>query len=134
ENGADCSTRPTAVNWLAFSQALLQVSKQSAPNYALQIQTRLGRLTLVVVADNFFGSAQQAWLQRTLNDADTGSIATLVAKHHPVTGTRIGPPAPWSIIQTHKYSLVMTADTQHYYHDTTPPSRRTVICGPGGAN
>ena len=94
ENGADCSANASDVNYAAFAQALRSVSKETAANYALQIQTRLGRVTVVVVADNFFGAAQQAWLQSTMTDADTGSIATLVAKHHPVTGSRTGPAGP----------------------------------------
>jgi hypothetical protein len=129
----DCSSNTSDVNYVAFSQALQTVSKQSAPNYALQIQTRLGRVTVVVVADDFFGTAQQAWLQSTLTDADSGSIATIVAKHHPVTGSRTGPAAPWNVIQGHKYSLLLTAHNHDYEHSTSL-SGRSVICGLGGAN
>ncbi|MGZ6142232.1 MAG: metallophosphoesterase [Myxococcales bacterium] len=130
----DCSSHTTDVNYAAFAQALQQVSKETAPNYALQIQTRLGRVTLVVVADNFFGTAQQAWLQGVLTDADASSIATLVAKHHPVTGSRTGPAGPWNVIQNHKYSLVMTAHNHDYEHDASALTGRSVICGLGGAN
>ena len=134
DNGQDCSTRPDDPNWKAFSAALGAVSKQSEPNYALQIQTRHGRVTLVVIADNYFGPDQRAWLERVLSDADSGSKATLIAKHHPVTGSRSGPPAPWQIAQNHKYTLVMTAHDHKYTHSTSTLGGRTVICGLGGAN
>lgn len=130
----DCSAKPSDANYAAFLSALSQVSKQSSPNYALQIQTRLGRVTLVVIADNSFGTAQQAWLQSTLTDADTGSIATIVAKHHPMTGSRTGPGAPFNIVQQHKYSLILTAHDHQYGHDQTAFGGRSVICGLGGAN
>lgn len=130
----DCTSKPTDANFAAFSQALKAVSKEDAPNYALQIETRLGRVTLVVVADNYFGAAQQAWLSSVLTDADVGSIATLVAKHHPATGSRTGPAAPLNIVLQHKYSLLMTAHDHQYSHDKTNLGGRSVICGLGGAN
>ena len=112
---------------------LAQVSKQSEPNYALQIQTRHGRVSVVVVADNYFGADQQQWLERTLSDADAHSVATIVAKHHPVTGQRTGPPAPWQIIQNHKYTLLLAAHDHNYQHPTAFAGR-TTVCGLGGAN
>jgi len=130
----DCSANPADANYTAYSQALKQVSQQEAPNYALQIQTRLGRVTLAVVADNFFGATQQAWLESTLADADANSTVTLVAKHHPGTGQRTGPAAPWRIINQHKYSLLLTAHDHNYQHNQTAFSGRSVICGLGGAN
>ena len=134
ENGADCSARPTDANFSAFSKALARVSGQSLPYYALQIQTRLGRATVVVVADNYFDATAQAWLERTLSDADRGSKYTIISKHHPVTGSRMGPLGPWQVIQNHKVSLILTAHDHTYTHDKQALGGRTVICGLGGAN
>ena len=132
--GADCSTRPDDPNYKAFSAALLKISKQSKPNYALQIQTRKGRVTVVIVADNYFGAPEKTWLEATLTDADAKSVATIVAKHHPVTGSRTGPPGPWQVIQGHKYTLILSAHDHSYSHEPTAFAGRTVICGLGGAN
>ena len=134
ENGADCSARPTDANFSAFSKALARVSGQSLPYYALQIQTRLGRATVVVVADNYFDATAQAWLERTLADADRGSKYTIISKHHPVTGSRMGPLGPWQVIQNHQVSLILTAHDHTYTHDKQALGGRTVICGLGGAN
>jgi hypothetical protein len=134
ENGADCSARPTDANFSAFSKALARVSGEALPYYALQIQTRLGRATVVVVADNYFDGTAQAWLERTLADADRNSKYTIISKHHPVTGSRMGPLGPWQVIQNHKVSLILTAHDHNYAHDTQALGGRSVICGLGGAN
>src|SRR5262249_43405631 len=57
----DCAATPWDPNCPPSRPARQQVPKQSAPTYALKTQTRLGRITLAVVADNSFGTAQQAW-------------------------------------------------------------------------
>jgi len=134
EGGQDCSANPTDVNYSTYLAALKQVSKQTSPNYALQIQTRLGRATIVVVADNSFAAADRTWLESTLSEADRNSKYTIIAKHHPVTGSRTGPPAPWQVMQNHKFSLVLQAHDHDYAHNTTAYSGRTVVCGLGGAN
>ena len=134
EGGQDCSANPNDVNYSTYLAALRQVSKQTSPNYALQIQTRLGRATIVVVADNSFGAADRTWLESTLSEADRNSKYTIIAKHHPVTGSRTGPPAPWQVMQNHKYSLVLQAHDHDYAHNTTAFAGRTVVCGLGGAN
>jgi hypothetical protein len=136
EGGKDCSANTTDVNYSTFLAALQQVSQQAQPNYALQIHTRLGRATVVVVADNSFSSADQAWLARTLADADANSKYTLIAKHHPVTGTRPGPAVVWQTIQPHKYSLLLMAHNHDYEHSgsNVTSDGRGVICGLGGAN
>jgi hypothetical protein len=136
EGGKDCSANPADVNYSTFLAALSQVSQQRAPNYALQIQTRRGRATVVVVADNSFSAVDQAWLEWTLADADLGSAYTIIAKHHPVTGSRTGPAAPWQIISKHKYSLLLMGHNHDYEHkgSNVTPDGRGVICGLGGAN
>ena len=134
ENGADCSQNHADVNFAAFSKALQTVSGQSLPYYALQIETRLGRATVVVVADNYFDATAQSWLEQTLADADRRSAYTIVAKHHPVTGSRMGPLGPLQVIQRHKVSLILTAHDHRYSHDTVSFGARSVICGLGGAN
>jgi hypothetical protein len=131
----DCSANPNDANYSTYMAALKQVSKQDKPNYALQIATRHGRATLIVVADNSFSAADQQWLERTLADADANSKYTIVAKHHPVAGSRIGPPAPGRIISNHKYSLLLMAHNHDYEHSgSNIGSPRQVICGLGGAN
>jgi hypothetical protein len=136
QGGKDCSANLADVNYQAFLAALRQVSGQQSPNYALQIQTRLGRATLVVVADNSFSADDQSWLEQTLADADRASKYTIVAKHHPVTGSRPGPPAPWRILSRHKYSLLLMGHNHDYEHSgaNVTPDGRGVICGLGGAN
>ena len=133
---SDCAGQTGDVNYAAFLAGLKQVSKQVSPNYALQIQTRLGRATVVFVADNSFDSAAQDWLASTLADADVNSKYTIIAKHHPVTGSRSGPPAIWAVIQAHRYSLILMSHNHDYEHtgQSVPSDGRGVICGLGGAN
>jgi hypothetical protein len=133
---SSCTGYSTDVNYTTFMAALGQVSKQARANYALQIQTRLGRATLVVVADESFSSTDQSWLDSALADADAHSKYTIVAKHHPVAGTRMGPTAPWQVISAHKYSLILTAHNHDYEHSGSNvlSNGRAVVCGLGGAN
>ena len=134
EDGADCSSTPTDANYAAYIAALQTVSHEKLPYYALQIQTRLGRATLVFIADDFFDATAQSWLQDTLTDADANSVYTIIIKHHPVTGSRTGPAAPNTVLESHKYSLILTAHDHDYAHSTSQFGGRSVICGLGGAN
>ncbi len=134
EGGADCSANPTDANYAAFIAALAQVSHETMPYYALQIQTRFGRASFVFIADDFFDAAAQSWLENTLTDADANSVYTIIVKHHPVTGSRMGPTGPLTVLQSHHYSLILTAHDHNYAHNTTQFGGRSVICGLGGAN
>jgi len=134
ENGKDCSTNQGDVNYVQYMRALRDVSKKDLPYYSLNIETRLGRVALVVVADKYFDSTAQAWLERTLTEADARAKYTIVAKHYPLTGSRQGPPGVANLIKSHKYSLILTAHNHNYFHERVEYAGRHVICGLGGAN
>lgn len=99
DTGSDCSAAPDDANFKTYAAALKQVSHQDLPYYALQIQTRLGRATFAVVADNYFDAPASRWLEATLQDADARSAYTFVVRHHPMTGSRSGPPGPLQVIK-----------------------------------
>src|SRR5712692_1476856 len=132
---ADCSGAVGALdaNYNAYLEALRQVSKHDRPFYKIDITTRLGLARLVFVADNFQSAEQKAWLESTLAEADRIAKYTIIAKHHPIYGSRMGPLWTWQIIQNHKYSLILTAHAHVYFHPTQA-SGRSVVCGLGGAN
>jgi len=132
---ADCSGPAGASdpNYAAYLAALRQISNQERPFYALDVQTRLGLARIVVVADNVQGAEQRAWLEGTLAEADRIARYTIVARHHPIDGSRSGPAWAWEIARRHKYSLILTAHAHAYAH-SGEASGRAVICGLGGAS
>ena len=130
----DCSASPGDANFTAYSEALKLVSQQPLPYYKLDIQTRLGLARIVFIADNYGDAAAQAWAESTLAEADRVARYTIIAKHHPVTGTRIGPQWAHDVVLRHKYSLILTAHAHNYSHDTSAYGGRSVVCGLGGAN
>ena len=135
-NGTDCSgsAASTDNNFVAYSAALKAVSQQSLPYYKVDVQTRLGLMRLVMLADNYADQTAQDWAETTLAEADRIAKYTIVARHHPVTGSRSGPQWSWSVIQKHKYSLILTAHNHSYSHDAATLGGRSVICGLGAAN
>jgi hypothetical protein len=132
---ADCSGAAGTLdaNYRAYLAALEQVSKRDQPFYLIDIQTRLGLARLVFVADNLQSAEQRAWLESTLREADRIAKYTIVAKHHPIDGSHMGPPWAWAIIRKHKYSLILTAHAHTYAHPAAA-SGRSAICGLGGAS
>jgi hypothetical protein len=120
---------PHDANFAAYLAALARPQ----PYYATDVQTSLGLARFVVIADDSWGPAQSAWLSSTLADADAQARYTIVARHHPVTGTRTGSPEIVSILQQHKYALVLTAHNHDYQHDTSSWGGRSAVVGLGGA-
>ena len=116
-------------NFTAYLAAL----KRPLPWYSADVQTQLGLARFAVVADDSWDAAQQAWLERTLSDADARARYTIVVRHHPVTGPRIGNPQIVSIIAAHNYSLILTAHSHTYARDPARFGGRSVIVGLGGA-
>jgi hypothetical protein len=133
---SDCSgfVGTLDANYQAYLAALRQVSKHELPYYKLDFATRLGLARIVVVADNVQSNEQKSWLESTLAEADRIAKYTIIAKHHPVTGSRMGPLWAWNTISAHKYSLILTAHSHAYAHETAAVGGRSVICGLGGAN
>ena len=120
---------PHDPNFAAYMTAL----KRPQPYYFNDVQTSAGLARFVVVADDSWDATQSAWLSGTLADADARAKYTIVARHHPVTGTRSGPPEVLSILQQHKYSLLLTAHNHDYEHDTSSWGSRSAVVGLGGA-
>ena len=116
-------------NFAAYMSAL----GRPQPYYATDVRTSAGLARFVVVADDSWDAAQSAWLSSTLTDADVKAKYTIVARHHPVTGTRSGPPEILSILQQHKYTLLLTAHNHDYEHDTASWGSRSAVVGLGGA-
>jgi hypothetical protein len=120
---------PHDANFAAYMAAL----KRPLPYYANDVQTSLGLARFVVIADDSWNPAQAAWLQSTLADADARAKYTIVARHHPVQGARTGAPEILSILQQHKYSLILTAHNHEYQHDASTWQGRSAVVGLGGA-
>lgn len=120
---------PHDANFAAYMAAL----KRPLPYYANDVQTAIGLARFVVIADDSWNPAQAAWLQSTLADADARAKYTIVARHHPVQGTRTGAPEILSILRQHKYSLILTAHNHEYEHDTSTWQGRSAVVGLGGA-
>jgi hypothetical protein len=127
-----CLPGSSDVNYHAFTQALAPIS--SLPYYSFNVQTSAGLATFVVIADSAWDATQQSWLNSTLTTADQKAKYTIIARHHPIDFTGLQAPAEWTIIQSHKYSLMLTGHTHEYKHDTyLDHSGRTLRIGNGGA-
>jgi hypothetical protein len=115
--------------------AYMAVLGRPKPYYSFDVRTTApaGLARFVVVADDSWGPEQKAWLSSTLADADLHAKYTIVARHHPMTGSRAGNPDIVSIIEAHKYSLLLTAHNHDYEHGTDHGGRAVVI-GLGGAS
>ncbi|HUJ24918.1 MAG TPA: metallophosphoesterase [Myxococcales bacterium] len=137
---ADCSAHPTDANYTAYQEALATLSRQSLPYYKVDVQTRFGLARLVFIADNWYDSTAQGWVENTLADADAHAKYTIILKHHPIAETigslRTGPTWSYDLITSgrHKYTLVLTAHAHDYDHPTADYGGRSLICGLGAAN
>ena len=127
--GACFAGAPHDANFAAYMAAL----QRPQPYYSLDVSTSLGLARFVVIADDSWSAAQAAWLESTLADADSKAKYTIVARHHPVTGTRTGVPEIPAAIARHRYSLVLTAHDHSYSHSKSEWNGRTVVVGLGGA-
>ena len=128
-NGAyGCYGTSADANYDTYMSAL----GRPKPYYSVDVHTGSGLARLVVIADDSWNSAQKAWLEATLADADTKAKYTLIARHHPVVGTRMGNSEILSAIEAHKYSLILTAHDHQYSHGVDHGGRAAVI-GIGGA-
>jgi len=117
-------------NFTAYMAAL----KRRLPYYFADVQTSLGKARFVVIADDSWDAAQAEWLESTLAAADGTARYTIVARHHPVTGgERNGNPRIVQTIARHKYSLILTAHSHVYAHDTEAFGGRSAVVGLGGA-
>jgi len=133
----DCSSALSAAtdtNFMAYMAALPTVSHQTQPYYSIDINTSLGLVRLVFIADNYASSDAQSWLESTMADADARAVHAIILKHHPYSGSDTGPSWMWATLAAHRVSLMLTAHEHDYSHDTTALDGRTVICGLGGAN
>lgn len=118
-------------NYVAFMQALAPIA--SKPYYSFNVETSLGRVSFVIIADNAWDSVQQQWLEAALTDADAHAKYTIVARHHPEGDTSVTTnPASMAIVRQHKFALFLTGHTHDYHHQTTDNGRDVVI-GTGGA-
>ena len=117
-------------NFAAYMAAL----KRPLPYYFTDVQTSLGLARFVFIADDSWNNAQAAWLESTLADADARAKYTIIARHHPVQGTRTGNAAIVAAIQRHKYALILTAHNHSYSHDTASFGARSAVVGLGGAS
>src|SRR5205085_7252709 len=110
--------------YTAYNEALASLSQQALPYYKVDVQTRLGLARLVFIADNWYDSTAQSWVENTLSDADAHAKYTIIVKHHPIAETvgslRIGPTWSYNLITSgrHKYTLVLTAHAHDYDHPT----------------
>ena len=124
-----CFAGRTDANFDAYMAAL----GRALPYYFADVQTSLGKARFVMVADDSWNAAQASWLESTLSEADATARTTIVARHHPMTGSRSGNPQIVAAIGRHKYTLLLTAHSHLYAHDTSSFGGRSVIMGLGGA-
>ncbi|HWE24680.1 MAG TPA: metallophosphoesterase [Myxococcales bacterium] len=115
-------------NFAAYMAAL----RRALPYYFTDVRTALGKARFVVVADDSWNAAQADWLESTLAAADTEAAYTVIARHHPMTGSESGNPRIVATIARHKYSLILTAHSHLYAHDTVDFGGRSVVLGVGG--
>jgi hypothetical protein len=120
---------PHDANFAAYMSAL----KRPQPYYFNDVQTSTGLARFVIIADDSWDSTQSAWLSSTLADADARAKYTIVARHHPVQGSRTGLPEIVSILRQHKYALILTAHNHDYEHDLATWGGRSTVVGLGGA-
>lgn len=116
-------------NFAAYMEAL----KRPQPYYFADVATHSGLARFVMIADDSWDSTQSAWLTATLADADARAKYTIVARHHPVQGTRTGAVEILNVLKAHKVSLILTAHNHDYEHDTASWSGRSAVVGLGGA-
>lgn len=127
-----CLLNSTNANYVAFMAALAPISAK--PYYSFDVDTRFGRATFVIIADNAWDSAQQAWLQSTLTTADTQAKYTLVFRHHPENDTTLPTnPTIMSIIRAHKFAMFIAGHSHLYKHAANVDSGRDLVIGLGGA-
>jgi hypothetical protein len=123
-----CFAGQRDANFDAYMAAL----KRPFPYYFADVRTSRGTARFVVIADDSWDAAQADWLESTLSAADAKAAYTIVARHHPVTGSSSGNPRIVQAIARHKYSLLLTAHSHLYAHDTVNFGGRSAIVGIGG--
>ena len=116
-------------NFAAFLSAL----QRPRPWYWNDVATSLGSARLVVIADDSWDEAQARWLEAALAEADARAKYTIVARHHPLQGSRTGPAEILDILRRHRLSLILTAHNHDYEHDPAFWDGRSVVVGLGGA-
>ena len=116
-------------NFAAYMAAL----RRPRPYYRSDVSTSLGLARFVVVADDSWSDLQAQWLESTLAEADAKARYTIVARHHPVQGSRIGSPEVLDVLKRHHLTLILTAHNHDYAHDLTSWDGRSVVVGLGGA-
>ena len=107
--------------------------KRTLPYYSYDVTTNAGVARFVVIADDSWDTTQASWLEGRLADADAHAKYTVVARHHPVQGTRTGAAEILNILQAHKASLILTAHNHEYQHDAATWQGRSAVVGLGGA-
>jgi len=122
-----CGGRGDA-NFDAYMAAL----RRPLPYYSTEVRTSLGAARFVVIADDSWDAAQADWLETTLSAADSAAAYTIVARHHPMTGSGSGNPRIVAAIARHKYSLILTAHSHLYAHDPQNFGGRSAVVGVGG--
>ena len=121
-----------AANRDANFDAYMAALRRPLPYYLAEVRTSLGKARFVVVADDSWDAAQADWLESTLSAADAEAAYTIVGRHHPMTGSGSGNPRVVAAIVRHKYSLILTAHSHLYAHDTVNFGGRSAVVGVGG--
>jgi hypothetical protein len=123
------SSYPTTNNYSAFVSALLAPIGKTQPYYSLTVNAANSAWTakFVVIAANYWNSAQAAWLDSTLAQPTT---YTFVVRHESAKVTSAPGVSPSeAIMAKYPYTLAIVGHTHTYYHSAT----REVVFGNGGA-
>jgi hypothetical protein len=118
-------------NYTAYVESLQKLGIDK-PYYRFDVTTKTGLAVFLVVADDVWDAAEEAWLTQQLTDADQKAKYTFVSKHHP-DGNMDHPEFQqiYNLVTAHKYTLFFTGHTHEYRRQRRDP--RALVVGIGGA-
>lgn len=133
-SGGNCSgAYGSDYNFTSFMNALSPVSQ--SPYYSVDVQTRFGLATFVIIADDAWDGTQSSWLDSTLTRADRLAKYVFPVRHHPVAGRKGNNLDAIATIERHHYSLILAGHDHLYHHDpNSTHGGRDVVVGLGGAS
>jgi hypothetical protein len=132
ESRALCTLGSTGTNpnYTAFMEAMQSISPK--PYYRFDVTTSTGLAVFIVVADDVWDAAEEAWLTQQLSDADVHAKYTFVSKHHPLGSTEWPQfQQIYDLVTAHKYTLFFTGHSHLYRQQSSDP--RSLVIGIGGA-
>jgi hypothetical protein len=117
-------------NYTAFMDALRPVADK--PYYRFDVTTQTGLAAFIIIADDVWDAAEEAWLEAQLTDADQKAKYVFVSKHHPDRNTDHPEfQQIYNQVRRHHYTLFLTGHSHLYRRQSNDP--RALVIGTGGA-